>query len=430
MAKMDVGGIVKNKVGGIKESFAALFIGLGIVLLCAVLLTCNEGNNVKKIRAYAEAEKVLVETGSARLNGDNQGKLVAIQGELTFTAVADPVYRIGANSFVIKRNVEMYQWKETTITNTDEDGNVTYTYTYNKVWNDSAIDSSPFNDKEKKNPAWPSDEGYRSAVIYADDIMLGDFNPPGRLAAVTPVAPPDNAPEGMYRSGNYFTSYSGEPDIGAIRVSWQTNTAKSASVLGVQSGNNITSYTAKNGTGVFRFSAGIVTGSAMINSLKESNKAAAMAFRIILSILICVGFIMMLMPINALVNLIPFLGKYLSKATAAISIVAGIIVGAALSLAIILISWIAVRPLFAIPLVLIIVGLIVLAARQKKKNAAQETAAGGVGWACVCGQAGNTGGFCTACGKPRIVPVTSWDCSCGQTGNTGKFCSGCGKPQA
>ena len=46
-------------------------------------------------------------------------------------------------------------------------------------------------------------------------------------------------------------------------------------------------------------------------------------------------------------------------------------------------------------------------------------------WTCSCGQTGNLGKFCSACGKERTV---TWDCpSCGQKGNTGKFCSGCGK---
>lgn len=47
-------------------------------------------------------------------------------------------------------------------------------------------------------------------------------------------------------------------------------------------------------------------------------------------------------------------------------------------------------------------------------------------WSCSCGQTGNTGKFCTACGKPR--PEAGWVCSCGAH-NTGKFCSECGKPR-
>lgn len=54
------------------------------------------------------------------------------------------------------------------------------------------------------------------------------------------------------------------------------------------------------------------------------------------------------------------------------------------------------------------------------------------GWTCECGQTGNTGKFCSECGKPQPAPAPAaagWDCECGQKGNTGKFCSECGKPQ-
>lgn len=50
------------------------------------------------------------------------------------------------------------------------------------------------------------------------------------------------------------------------------------------------------------------------------------------------------------------------------------------------------------------------------------------GWTCTCGQSGNTGKFCTACGKPRPEAPTVWVCSCGAK-NSGKFCSECGKPK-
>ena len=53
------------------------------------------------------------------------------------------------------------------------------------------------------------------------------------------------------------------------------------------------------------------------------------------------------------------------------------------------------------------------------------------GWTCSCGQTGNTGNFCAACGakKPEPKPAgESWKCSCGATA-TGKFCPECGKPR-
>lgn len=49
-----------------------------------------------------------------------------------------------------------------------------------------------------------------------------------------------------------------------------------------------------------------------------------------------------------------------------------------------------------------------------------------ISWNCPnCGQAGNTGNFCSNCGTQR--PSADWACpSCGQAGNTGNFCSNCG----
>ena len=36
------------------------------------------------------------------------------------------------------------------------------------------------------------------------------------------------------------------------------------------------------------------------------------------------------------------------------------------------------------------------------------------GWTCSCGQEGNTGNFCSNCGKKKPEESGSWTCSCGQ----------------
>ena len=61
------------------------------------------------------------------------------------------------------------------------------------------------------------------------------------------------------------------------------------------------------------------------------------------------------------------------------------------------------------------------------QNAPAQNAGNGA-WNCACGKTGNTGKFCSECGKPR--PDGAWFCTeCGAK-NTGKFCSECGKPRA
>ena len=65
-----------------------------------------------------------------------------------------------------------------------------------------------------------------------------------------------------------------------------------------------------------------------------------------------------------------------------------------------------------------------LFAMGQQQGAQQQPAAAG-GWTCACGHAGNTGKFCSECGKPQ---PTGWTCACGAQ-NTGNFCSQCGKPK-
>ena len=65
-------------------------------------------------------------------------------------------------------------------------------------------------------------------------------------------------------------------------------------------------------------------------------------------------------------------------------------------------------------------------AAQQQAAAPQAAPAQAVaGWTCACGNAGNTGKFCSECGQPQPADALGWTCSCG-TVNKGKFCSNCG----
>jgi membrane protease subunit (stomatin/prohibitin family) len=63
---------------------------------------------------------------------------------------------------------------------------------------------------------------------------------------------------------------------------------------------------------------------------------------------------------------------------------------------------------------------------QQQAAAAQGGAVNG--WDCECGQKGNTGKFCSACGKAKPADSGFWTCSCGAK-NKGRFCSECGSPK-
>lgn len=66
--------------------------------------------------------------------------------------------------------------------------------------------------------------------------------------------------------------------------------------------------------------------------------------------------------------------------------------------------------------------------QQQGAAGAVVGAAAAQGWTCPsCGHQGNSGKFCTECGKTK-PESKGWKCSCGAT-NQGKFCMECGKPR-
>lgn len=66
-------------------------------------------------------------------------------------------------------------------------------------------------------------------------------------------------------------------------------------------------------------------------------------------------------------------------------------------------------------------------ANQQQMQREQQSAApvAPTGWTCECGHSGNSGKFCSECGKTK-AEKDQWKCECGNT-CTGKFCAECGK---
>lgn len=74
--------------------------------------------------------------------------------------------------------------------------------------------------------------------------------------------------------------------------------------------------------------------------------------------------------------------------------------------------------------------MVAMAAQQQQAQQSQQQGSQpqNSGWTCSCGATGNTGKFCSSCGKPAPSDNNFWTCSCGAK-NKGKFCVDCGKPK-
>jgi hypothetical protein len=360
------------------NSIGAIFIGIALVLVCIIGLVWNEGRSVKAIRAYDEVGRKVIDVGNARVNSENDGKLVAITGDISYTPVIDSDYGI-EGTFVIRRVVEVYQYKERREgSSTDAETK----YYYEGGWYGSYINSASY-PENSKNPSWPSALVFENKTFYAEDAMLGDFKlDASQLKKIEPnfmINIPEDAKQDDLANFNitsnrqYITNAKNinSPNIGDIRVSFFVNNATSASAIGMQRGNSIVTYYTSNKSQINRLFTGQMTAQDIVMRLEAENSAGTWVLRIIFMLLICSGFAMVFTPVQVLVSIVPFLGKYIGKGTKFAANVIGGLAGFALSLVVIMIAWIAVRPIVVIPLIIVVGGVVAFVIQSKKKKAAQ-----------------------------------------------------------
>jgi hypothetical protein len=335
-------------------------------------LANNELRSVKTARAIGEAGSEFTQIESSVIP-DNNGKLVAARGSLTFTRTSDPDYNVPTDSYALVRRVEIGQWRET-VSGSATDAERTYTYSL--VWSPTQINSANFPDAHKNT--WPTDSLLQSAEFFSNDVKMGEFHISHAQIRQLPINNPINvnfAPAGYTISTiggvPYMTnSISAEAPalMGQVRISFLQATASEISVIAKQDGPNFVAYTSKNKTEINRVFPGMMSGEQMVEAMQAENKAITWVLRIIMTMLICIGFSMVFTPVHLLVRMVPFLGRYIGKATQVIAKVIGAVIGIALSLVLIAISWIVVRPLVAIPMLLVGVGLFMMVFCKKKEK--------------------------------------------------------------
>ena len=366
---------VKNEKQGffskIGSSFASIPLGIVIVIFGCMMLWNNEKKNVINIKDVKELRGQVIDISSSEVNSDNEGKLVATSGKLDYNnaTLTDTDFNISFNTPVLDRDVEIYQWVETSETNDDETK-----YTYKKEWKSELVDSDDFNTSSGHvNPKESEIKYFGERFTSDEDLKVGAFTLDDGFKAILSsdksVNIPDGAviPEGysIYNS-RYITNAEDmtNPEVGDIRISYTINNSKDVSVLGKQVGSTITSYTSKNNKTYKELYDGTKNSADMINSIESGNKMTKWIFRILGAILVCLGMSMVLSPLTTLIGYIPFLGKIVNGAIGAVSSFVGI----AISLIVIGIAWLVFRPIIGIILLVVSVGLVIIAKKYVSKK--------------------------------------------------------------
>lgn len=370
----------------IRNSFGGVVIGLVLIVGMVVLLFWNEGRAVQTARSLAEGAGAVVSVGADTVDAANDGKLVHVSGPVTTDSVpSDPDFGISAQGVRLVRNVEMYQWKEDSKSETKKNlggsEETVTTYTYSKAWEDSAIDSSSF-----KQP-----NGHENPSM---EIHGGNFQiPEGKLGAFTldepvlsriggdkalPISPSQQADiKAAYAGtkklsivdgGIYLGWNPSSPVVGDYKIKYEVAPLGVISVIGQQRGSQFMPYQTVAGDQLLMVSNGTVPADQMFKEAESANKVLTWILRGVGLLLLAIGFGLFMNPIAVLADVIPPLGSIIGFGTGLLAFLLAIIVGTIT----IAIAWFYYRPLLGIGILvvgaLIAVG-IVYVGRSRRQTA-------------------------------------------------------------
>jgi len=357
-----------GRLGG---AFKGILVGLILLIVAFPLLFWNEGRSVKEYKTLKEGGGAVVSVASDTVDAANTGKLLHLSGKAnTEATLKDPVFGVSANALKLKRVVEMYQWKETSQSETKKKlggGTETVTtYTYSKTWSDKAIPSANFKESTKQHQN-PGSLPYESREQSADVVTLGAFTLSSSLVGQinnfeslpvsndTPLPATLKGKATVHETEFYIGADPASPQLGDVRIAFKVVKPTEASVIAKQVGNTFEPYRTKAGGAIELLETGIHTADAMIQKEQESNIMLTWILRLAGFLLMLVGLSMIFKLLSVLADVLPILGDIVGAGTGIISFLSA----AVLSLLTIAVAWIVYRPILGIILMVVAVGLTV-----------------------------------------------------------------------
>ncbi|MGN0866986.1 MAG: TMEM43 family protein [Oligosphaeraceae bacterium] len=379
------------------SSLKGIFTGILMVLAGIVLLWWNEGRSVRRYKALKEGASNVISISADQVLPENEGKLVHLTAPaVTQETLQDSDFGLALpGALRLERKVEMYQWEEQSETREEEKlgGKVekTTTYTYEKVWSSTLVDSRNFKEPGHENPARLlvpgktvvparvtvgafrlTPEQIRAVGGAREMEFAADYQVPEMPASLLQVyqAPRVSQREIYFPVKRAKEAQAGEdaPEIGDIRVSFQVVDSHDISLVYVQKGDSFAVYQAKTGTVALQAD-GIKTADEMFTSAQNANKMITWLLRLAGFLLLFIGFQTIFKPIQVLASVLPFLGRMVGAGTSAISFLLAL----PISLLVIALAWLFYRPVLAIVLLLAVAaslyGLKSVFAKLKKPEA-------------------------------------------------------------
>lgn len=403
----------------VKNSFKAIGTGFVLFLGGTALLWWNEGRAVKTddMLNEAEAATVVMETPS-KVDASLDGELVCGTAlATTEDSLIDQQFGFGAKAIAIKRTVRYYQVQEKSKQEKrDKIGGgeeTVTTYTYNRGWVTTPINSEGFHD-----PGYRKINFVLTTVpqedVWAQNVTFGAYTLPESLirsiSSTEPLKPviAQNRLESMnedarhvalrnYSSsklGNVAKSHNAEagqfihvtdnelyigmtpssPAVGDVKVTFEKVVPAKVTLIAKVNGNTFEPYKAKNGYTFQTLVMGEKDAAEIYEAEHDTNTIMLWVLRIVGILMVIGGLKGIFGFLETLLKVVPFIANILGWGVGVICTIVGVV----WSLIVIAIAWLFYRPLLGIAL-LVVAGLLIwifafkgkeklkaLAARSKK----------------------------------------------------------------
>lgn len=367
-------------------SFFGVLFGIALIIGSFVAVFWNEGSSLHTSQSLQQTQQVLITVPASPIDEKNNMKVIYFTGEaVTDDELSDSLLKYKVNAIKLIRHVTMYQWQEDSKTETDKqyggsEKNVT-TYTYKTVWSDDPIDSTQF--KEQTGHINPATMPFKSHESQATNVTVGDFKLPQEL--IYNISGKSTVESSKIDLSNLQSKtklkvqptdeeiYVGNdpqyPVVGDMKITLVEVLPQTVSVIAQQTGDILQGYKAPAGKTIALLTSEEKSPDAMIQDALSENSLMAWIIRLATLIGLMVGVYLILKPLTVMLDVIPFLGSLASFGMGLIAFVIGLLLwGVATAIA-----WFVVRPLIAIILLVIIIGICYLIIKKRHKTIQQQS---------------------------------------------------------
>jgi len=357
------------------DSIRGLFLGLILIIGSLILLWWNEGRAIHTENDLKDGSKNVVHLQTNVPLPENEDKLVHLTGTVNTTdTLNDPDFNIYTNAIALKRNVLIYQWKETSeeITEKNLGGaeTTTTTYSYSKNWVSNKINSDNF--KKPEGHVNNSAYSYENSSYEAENVFIDSFKLSkeviDKISNFETFALDSNSKNGSYKiSSNTIYLGSGNlennPQIGDVKISFEVvKPSQLVSIISKQSQNTLVPFVGKNGSTINELSFGEVSADVMFKEAISSNRTLTWILRLVGLVLCIFGFNLLFNPLVIIGDFVPFIGSIVGIGTGFLSTILGMI----FSFVTVAIAWFFYRPIISIILISVVVLLFIFLLYRRK----------------------------------------------------------------